>query len=952
MQSGGVCQTMMLDIEGWGVIELAKSSTRTSHMHPHYETCPPKPITRNISHISFSTTHPSLHTQPHLSSAHTILLHPTSPTTYTPQEQQVVLLAPKPRVSIVIVSHKYVVLQVLNVMPLAIWPRGALRAHALSQWGHSTGLNHRVQPLHHLYFPYSGDRLEPNSARPELDEQALAPSVSRCSSAEPAAYLRSLMGSQPFDSTRGFVKNSRAATLTPSQTKWLRPTLTISDALGVATICVCTSDAGSQENAARPGHASRAVAPVPLPSLPVVGERGGESETETPVSGHIHVSVDCTPTKQSVHVLDIITLNSTLVALSLGHEMHLVTSPFTMPPLEPSTITRGAIPLLICRRLMEPLYHLFDNLPPAALRVNLIYHKPPSPMFSSCLCFGRALGGPAVLPVMHLESRFAQAQLLRSTIGRSDDSFPPGYAFSFITSFGFTPMSVVQAYSSPPIKNEAVSLYVACTHSFYLSLSVCMILPSAQKCGPLGLHKREREKNASTGQRESENDGWQGRLKGLGVRFPPGPIVYGSCHSWPSTSGGLEAGPSPQHVFRINIHCMSNDRLGLQKVTFASCHHLSSRTSYRPLVYGSAHAHPSLPLFLSLCTARSSHQDSPQAGPGQFFPSSHESTVNIESEREKAKREYSAWPATAADLETGKRRVTPLASTSGHHRSESTERMPHDPSSGTGFVQLQDAPLDFGPQATAAPQSAASMASQRMMLPSAGFEARSPFDASIGDLPVQYVYQVGVTDSLGHISARHIAAHVMHVESESPKAAKLCQCTEASTGMRVFSLQNVHVPAFTPASSLGGCILSDGRAIVPRACLCNMCARWFSMCWRTLAQLFSPGLAPSQFTTLTTLSNGRAMRILLPLPDEWACVSVNKPVRALWSAEGFRERSEVIPSSLMGLLFNSSNRSRNFELFLKLVGLSRSSCCHGSAADSLRASTGFYLYLHAIGFPC
>jgi hypothetical protein len=356
-------------------------------------------------------------------------------------------------------------------------------------------------------------------------------------------------------------------------------------------------------------------------------------------------------------------------------------------------------------------------------------------------------------------------------------------------------------------------LYAACTHSFYLSLLLCITLPSAHKCGPLGLHKREREKNTGTGQRESENDGWQ---KGWVWVSNLVPLFMAHATLGLALRGGLDAGSSPQHVSRISTHCMSccsqNDRLGLQRVSFASCHHLSSSTSYRSLVYGITHAHPSLPLFLPFCTARSSHQDSSEAGLGKLSLSSHESTVETESEREKAKREYTAWPATAADLEPGKSRVTSLASTCGQHRSESTKSMHLDPGSGTGFVQLQHAPLDFGPQATAAPQAhtpalclspAASTASQRM-LPGTGFEARSPFDASIGHLPVQYANQAGVTDSLGLVSALPIAAHGMHARSESPKAARLSQCSGASTGMRGFSLHDIHVPAFSPASSLGG----------------------------------------------------------------------------------------------------------------------------------------------------
>jgi hypothetical protein len=298
---------------------------------------------------------------------------------------------------------------------------------------------------------------------------------------------------------------------------------------------------------------------------------------------------------------------------------------------------------------------------------------------------------------------------------------------------------VVQPYFSLPIKEEAVSLYVACT--------------------------------------QSENDGWQGRLKGLGVSFPPSPTVLGSCHSWPSTSGGLEAGPSPQHVFRVSTHCMSscsqNDGLGLQKVSFAAYPHLSSSTSYRPLVYVITHAHSSLPFFLSFCTARSSHQDSSEASLGWFFPSSHESTVEIEREREKAEREYTAWPATAADLEAGERRLTFITSTSGQHLPVSTQR----------------APLDFCPQATVAPGahassrqlSPASTASQRL-LRSAGFQARSSFDARIGHSPVSYANQADVSYSLDHISALNIAVQVMQVGSESLGAAGHSQRSGTSAG--------------------------------------------------------------------------------------------------------------------------------------------------------------------------
>jgi hypothetical protein len=170
----------------------------------------------------------------------------------------------------------------------------------------------------------------------------------------------------------------------------------------------------------------------------------------------------------------------------------------------------------------------------------------------------------------------------------------------------------------------------------------------------------------------------------------------------------------------------------------------------RHRIRGPASSQPPVVFLPPLCTTRSSHQDWSEAGLGKFPSSSHESTVEIESEREKARGEYTAWSATAADLEARKGRVTSLASTCDQHRSEGTGSMRLDPNSDTGFVQRQHAPLDCGPQAASTPQAQASVLS--------------------------------------------------------------------------------------PASSLGGCILANGRAMVPRACPFNVRARWCSMCWGALAQ--------------------------------------------------------------------------------------------------------------------
>jgi hypothetical protein len=284
----------------------------TACTHPHYDTCPPNLNTLNTSHIAFSTTHPSMQTQSHLPPAHTTPQHLTSPTaSYTPQDHLGEHMASRLTVRSVIVSHEYVTMQVLSTILPALSLHEILQCHALSRWSDSAGPDHQLRPQQCLQ-PQAVARVlnvKLSVGRPEFNGQTLPHLTSGCSSLMPASHSRMLTGSLSLGppSRLVFVKSRRAVTFTPSQsmlrtigmdaalspsatssqlilqeqiwpfqrwstslnmpgcpqqrTKWLEPSLTISEAQGVTAVCAIASNTDSPEDVVDSAHTSTPSAP-------------------------------------------------------------------------------------------------------------------------------------------------------------------------------------------------------------------------------------------------------------------------------------------------------------------------------------------------------------------------------------------------------------------------------------------------------------------------------------------------------------------------------------------------------------------------------------------------------------------------------------------------------------------------------------------------------------------